>query len=238
MLYLPLLSLLLSVASAAPAVVVVTQTVITTVVVEGATQSLNDAPVFTTSDSNTSTTQSLDLLLTTLATTPSPVPTTLATSTNPTTTSTTPVETTTSQSNSDSSFESQILNEHNIKRALHNVPALSWDDTLASYAQNYADQYDCSGNLQHSGGAYGENLALGYTITGSVDAWYSEGDNYDYGAGCSVYDHFTQVVWKSTTKVGCGYKNCNSYWGTYIVCSYDPAGNFIGQCDQNVTPLA
>ncbi|ODV83196.1 hypothetical protein CANARDRAFT_203592, partial [[Candida] arabinofermentans NRRL YB-2248] len=131
-------------------------------------------------------------------------------------------------------FDSAILAEHNIKRALHGVDDLSWDSTLASYAQAYADKYDCSGTLTHSGGKYGENLALGYTTTGSVDAWYSEGDDYSYGSGCSVYDHFTQVVWASTTKVGCGYKYCSSYWGTYIVCSYDPAGNVVGECDANV----
>lgn len=272
---LAILSLLSSVAQAAPVVVTVTNVVVvTTVIVAGQTQAVNNAPVTfsapteTTSsvettvtptttpviqaaavvESSTSSTEEYTpTTLTTVATTPTtsstttPTPTPTTTSTEaPTTTSTTSeAETTTSASSStDSDFASQILAEHNAKRALHGVDSLSWDDTLASYAQNYADQYDCSGSLKHSGGQYGENLALGYTTTGSVDAWYSEGDNYDYGSGCSVYDHFTQVVWKSTTKVGCGYKYCNSYWGTYIVCSYDPAGNFVGECDSEVLPLA
>lgn len=130
-------------------------------------------------------------------------------------------------------FESAILARHNEYRADHGVSALTWDDTLATYAQNYADKYDCSGTLTHSGGAYGENLALGYTTTGAVDVWYNEGSDYDYST-CNTYDHFTQVIWKSTTKVGCGYKYCSSYWGTYIVCSYDPAGNVIGECSSNV----
>ena len=30
---------------------------------------------------------------------------------------------------------------------------------------------------------------------------------------------FTQVVWKSTCHIGCGYS------GDYAVCRYDPAGN-------------
>ncbi|QPG75652.1 hypothetical protein FOA43_003009 [Brettanomyces nanus] len=143
---------------------------------------------------------------------------------------------TSSASSSDSSFASEILAEHNAKRALHGVSDLTWDDTLASYAQDYADNYDCSGTLTHSGGSYGENLALGYSTTGSVDAWYSEGDDFDY-TSCNVYDHFTQVIWKSSTKLGCGQKKCNDYWGTYIICSYDPAGNMVGDCPSNVLPL-
>ncbi|CDK28681.1 unnamed protein product [Kuraishia capsulata CBS 1993] len=133
-------------------------------------------------------------------------------------------------------FATEILNQHNKYRALHGVDDLSWDSTLASYAQNYADEFDC-GSLVHSGGPYGENLALGYSTTGAVDAWYSEGDNYDYSAA-SVLDHFTQVIWKDTTKLGCASKYCNSYWGTYIVCEYDPAGNVVGEANSEVLPLA
>lgn len=132
-----------------------------------------------------------------------------------------------------SSFASTMLNAHNEKRAAHGSPDLTWDDSLAAYAQAYADKYDCSGTLTHSGGPHGENLALGYTPEKAVDAWYSEGDNYDYGS-CSSYDHFTQVIWKSTTKLGCGQKSCGGYWGDYIICSYDPAGNMVGECAQNV----
>ncbi|KAG7851429.1 hypothetical protein KL941_001098 [Ogataea angusta] len=178
---------------------------------------------------------------TTLSTSSPTTTPTEASSTTESSASSTSATSTTSSSSSDSSssdFQEAILKEHNDKRALHGVDALTWDDTLAQYAQNYADEYDCSGVLTHSGGKYGENLALGYTTTGTVDAWYDEGENYNYGSSCSVYDHFTQVIWKSTTKVGCGYKHCNDYWGTYIVCSYDPAGNVIGGCASNVPALS
>lgn len=257
---LAVLSLLSSIASAAPVVETVTAVVTTTVIVGGQTSAINQAPVFTASaspveyaavaDDATSSTAAAAAAVT-------PSPTTFETSyvaaattdasetsstssadeqaTNSSTSTTSAAAATTSAS---SDFASQILAEHNAKRALHGVSNLSWDDTLATYAQNYADKYDCSGSLTHSGGQYGENLALGYTVTGSVDAWYSEGDSYTYGSGCSVYDHFTQVIWKDTTKVGCGYKQCDSYWGTYIICSYDPAGNYVGECDSEVLPLA
>lgn len=140
-----------------------------------------------------------------------------------------------------STFASTVLNEHNVKRALHeDTPALSWSDTLATYAQNYADAYDCSGTLTHSGGSYGENLALGYDAAGAVDAWYNEISGYDWSDPnySSSTGHFTQVVWKSSTQLGCGIKACGGAWGSYVICSYNPAGNYIGEFAENVEPLA
>ena len=51
--------------------------------------------------------------------------------------------------------------------------------------------------------------------------------------------HFTQLVWKDTTKVGCGAVHCNSNVnngasGWYLVCEYTPRGNVIGAFKQNV----
>ncbi|CAI8497678.1 unnamed protein product [Hanseniaspora opuntiae] len=109
-----------------------------------------------------------------------------------------------------------MLSQHNVKRALHkDTESLSWSTDLQDVAQSYADSYDCSGTLTHSGKAYGENLALGYPLTG----------------------HFTQVVWKDTTQVGCGYKNCNNEWGIYLVCNYLAQGNIIGEFADNVEEL-
>lgn len=158
----------------------------------------------------------------------------------PTTSSSSSEVEATSSSSGSSDFASQILEAHNNKRSLHkDTPSLSWSDELASYAQDYADKYDCSGTLTHSGGKYGENLAVGYDATGSVDAWYNEIDSYDYSnpTFSSSTGHFTQVVWKSSTELGCGIKKCGSYWGSYVICSYNPAGNYLGKFADNVEPL-
>ncbi len=55
--------------------------------------------------------------------------------------------------------------------------------------------------------------------------------------------HFTQVVWKSTTQLGCGIALCPGLFGnrqgpaTYHVCLYDPVGNVVGE-EKSVCPSA
>lgn len=135
----------------------------------------------------------------------------------------------------DQAFAKDILDAHNQKRAAHLAQPLTWSLDLYDYAQNYANLYDCSGTLTHSGGQYGENLAVGYSTGDSaVTAWYDEGNGFNYQSG-DVLDHFTQVIWGSTTQLGCAYKDCSAEnWGKYVICSYNPAGNVVGQVLKNV----
>lgn len=143
-----------------------------------------------------------------------------------------------SESGIDEQFAISILDRHNKYRKLHGVGDLSWADGPYQYAQNNANNYDCSGVLTHTHGQYGENLAAGF-LSGpaAVDAWYVEGETYDYTTH-NTYDHFTQLVWKGSTQVGCAYKDCSSTgWGLYVVCEYNPVGNVIGENQANVLPL-
>lgn len=142
-----------------------------------------------------------------------------------------------SSHNIDTGFAKDILDAHNKYRADHGVGPLSWDVSAYNYAANNADNYDCSGVLTHTHGPFGENLAAGFSTGASaVKAWYDEGSSYNYNSA-NTYDHFTQVVWKGSTKVGCAYKDCTSTgWGKYVVCEYSPAGNVIGQNKANVLP--
>jgi uncharacterized protein YkwD len=124
-------------------------------------------------------------------------------------------------------------------RANHCAPPLTWSPKLADYAQHWADALrakHCA--FEHSNGPYGENLAAG-TIgaldpSSSVDYWYSEVKAYKFpnGGFSMKTGHFTQLVWKSTTQVGCGHAQCNGLdvW----VCEYDPAGNVDGEYRENV----
>lgn len=137
----------------------------------------------------------------------------------------------------DQNFAKAILDAHNVDRAAHGVGPLSWDSSAYAYAKNNADNYDCSGILTHTHGPFGENLAAGFPDGPSaVKAWYDEGQTYNYQTH-NEYNHFTQVVWKGSTKVGCAYKDCLAYgWQKYIVCEYSPVGNVVGQSPANVLP--
>lgn len=91
-------------------------------------------------------------------------------------------------------------------------------------------------DFEHSGGPYGENLALGCNeVTECVELWGDEQEQYDYGDPdfSEETGHFTQLVWKNTTAVGCGSRLCGTR-GWYLVCEYWPRGNVIGQFGEQV----
>ncbi|KLJ09458.1 hypothetical protein EMPG_15120 [Blastomyces silverae] len=50
----------------------------------------------------------------------------------------------------------------------------------------------------------------------------------------SKWGHFTQIVWKSTTVVGCATVKCSNHLRWNTVCNYGPPGNFGGRYAQNV----
>jgi hypothetical protein len=70
--------------------------------------------------------------------------------------------------------------------------------------------------------------------------WGSERTKYNFnkpGFSAST-GHFTQVVWKGSRSVGCGWKRCSGgkgkAQGIYVVCQYSPAGNYLGEFEKNV----
>merc|ERR1712066_25860 len=70
-------------------------------------------------------------------------------------------------------------------------------------------------------GNVGENLALGVTDAGAVDMWYNE-IRFTNGGLQNAYSdqtgHYTQVVWRDTSRLGCGIQ------GTLLVCQYGEGG--------------
>lgn len=129
-----------------------------------------------------------------------------------------------------------LLTLHNQARTEVGVSGLSWSTDAAAYIQNWVDQLAATScNLQHrQPNQYGENLfmgSMGYGVSDAVKAWDSEKKAYN-GAPISPSNfsgvgHYTQMVWRSTTKVGCAKASCNGM--VIIGCNYDPPGNMIGQ---------
>ncbi|WP_226883580.1 CAP family protein [Allocoleopsis franciscana] len=149
-------------------------------------------------------------------------------------------------------LQSSALSKHNTYRATHHTPELTKSDSLNSSAQDWANQIASSGDFAHSSTSNGENIYATYTTASSipgdtlannaVQSWYSEVSKYDYAnpGFSSGTGHFTQVVWKSSTEVGCGAAkgtktmNGKLYNAFYVVCQYAPAGNVQGKFPDNV----
>lgn len=120
------------------------------------------------------------------------------------------------------------------------LPGLVWDESVAAYAQEWADYLKRSNycKMQHRRGMHkkkrwGENLAWssGRELEPDdvVQMWYDEIKDYNYSNNScrSVCGHYTQVIWKNSKRVGCGMAKCgrSEVW----VCNYDPPGNWVGQ---------
>ncbi|EPS43019.1 hypothetical protein H072_2995 [Dactylellina haptotyla CBS 200.50] len=122
------------------------------------------------------------------------------------------------------SDDQKCLEAHNSFRAKHGAGALTWSQEMADYARDKTQ--DCS--MHHSGGPYGENLAFGYgDVVSAVTAWYDEKNQYSDGTGFSMgTGHFTQLVWKATTEIGCYNRQCGG--SQYLMCEYRSPGNVMG----------
>ena len=130
------------------------------------------------------------------------------------------------------------LTPHNRARAAVGVGAVTWSTKLQQFAERYAAQRAGDCRLQHSGGPYGENIFWGsagadWKAADAVRSWVDEKQWYNYAANsCAarkVCGHYTQVVWRATTSIGCARVVCNSNRGVFITCNYEPRGNIVGQ---------
>ncbi|KAI9652312.1 MAG: hypothetical protein M1829_001674 [Trizodia sp. TS-e1964] len=154
-------------------------------------------------------------------------------------------------------YISQILFHHNAHRANHSASALTWDAGLAATAGKTAstcvwahDTTTDAGN-----GGYGQNLAagtlpenIGEAIT--IGFYNNEVEYFKNYYGQSdpptikgqEWGHFSQVVWKATSSIGCATQHCpgglagvdSSTPPYFTVCNYKQFGNVAHGYGDNV----
>ncbi len=141
-----------------------------------------------------------------------------------------------------SDLSDQVLAVHNAERAAVGVASLTWSDSLAEGAQSWADHLASIDRLEHAGNDInpnGENLAAGsaggFTDGQLAQLWADEKSYFVYGTFPDVSSdgswasvgHYTQMVWRNTTQVGCAHASNGS--NDFLVCRYSPSGNYIGE---------
>lgn len=137
----------------------------------------------------------------------------------------------------------RLLAVHNAERTQVGVPPLQWDPELARSAESYGPQLAQLGRLVHSPRAtrpgQRENLAMGFhgrtTPEELAGLWADEKRAFVRGlfpnvsrtGNWSDVAHYTQMIWKSTTRVGCAVYS-DARWD-YLICRYSPPGNADGR---------
>jgi len=131
------------------------------------------------------------------------------------------------------------------------LPALGWSTSSEAVAQAWANR--CV--FEHNSGRSADGISRGENIAASapggranatpayvVGLWAGEWPDYAYStnscASGQVCGHYTQVVWRGTTRVGCAKATCtvnspflgaSSPTWDFFVCDYEPPGNYVGQ---------
>ncbi len=149
--------------------------------------------------------------------------------------------------------QSDMLQLHNYYRARHSASPLTISQRLNHIAQRYADHLAATGKFEHSGNKLGdenigENLYMQWISRGKVavsakdaaKSWYDEIEHYSFKHPqySEETGHFTQMIWKSSQKLGVGMALSADGREVYMVTNYYPAGNIInhGYFDKNVLP--
>ncbi|PVI05206.1 PR-1-like protein [Periconia macrospinosa] len=155
-------------------------------------------------------------------------------------------------STSDDNFIRTVMNAHWFWRRMHCAQELVWDPNLAQLALESVNS--CSRTIQHD--RAGSNLSGVSPAPSKYDdwitmardcihGWHEEEPKYPYGnpqiSEHAGYLHFTQMVWRDTTRIGCAMGNCGDKTSSSparIYCFYEAMGNNIaaGEFEKNVWP--
>ena len=140
-------------------------------------------------------------------------------------------------------FDQRVLVAHNQERLGLGLQPLRWNPALAAQARRWAAYLAATGRFEHAPenprAPEGENLWAGtkgyFAPEAMVNAWIREkrffrpGVFPDNSITGRVEDvgHYTQVVWRATTEVGCA--EATGSREDILVCRYGEAGNYRGE---------
>jgi hypothetical protein len=136
-----------------------------------------------------------------------------------------------------------VLGAHNVARQQFGVAPLAWSSELAAEALQHAEYMASTGIYGHDQTPgrrkkQGENLWRGqrglFSYDVMVGVMVDEARHFRPGAfpnnsatgNWSDVAHYTQIVWPTTTAVGCAL--ASSATTDYFVCRYSPTGNRDG----------
>ncbi|KAK7915252.1 CAP domain-containing protein [Apiospora marii] len=155
------------------------------------------------------------------------------------------------------------VNSHNQHRSNHSAPEATWNERIAGYAAITASSCKYAHDMKQGDADYGQNIAMWGLSAGAeklgdvgainmaiTDMWYNGevglylpsfyGEASPDMGNFEKWGHFSQLVWKKSTGVGCQAQFCpkgtmNDAMDTwFMVCNYYPAGNMGGGYGENV----
>ena len=140
--------------------------------------------------------------------------------------------------------EARLLAAHNAERAKVGTPPLVWDSRLEAEARVWAETLIARDRFEHdpTPHGHGENLWSGwsgrigriFTPEDMIGDWVAEKADYRHDVFPQVsrtgnwadVSHYTQVIWRTTTHVGCAVAARGDR--TVLACRYSPPGNIDG----------
>ncbi|ETN36707.1 uncharacterized protein HMPREF1541_08985 [Cyphellophora europaea CBS 101466] len=152
-----------------------------------------------------------------------------------------------------SDYAKNMIDAHNSHRRNHSATALTWSDELADIAQKIGESCVYAHDTKTGGGGYGQNIGAGiipsrgaamitnYMYNGEFDLYPGYGSEPNMEL-FEKWGHFSQIVWKNTSQVGCATVHCpgglantgNNISPHFTVCNYRPAGNLADLYTDNV----
>ena len=139
-------------------------------------------------------------------------------------------------------IEARLLAAHNAERSQAGTPPLRWADSLEAEARDWARVLIETNRFAHDPAlhGHGENLWTGWggrswTPEEMIGEWIAEKAHYRHDVFPNVsrtgkwsdVGHYTQLVWRDTTHVGCAVETRADR--SVLACRYAPPGNIDGR---------